>query len=135
MSEPPVRYWLMGANEWRTGTNWPLPETQWTRFYLNAWERLQMAPFTPSSAEDGSPDAFVRMPPTQTNAVQRLRYMTDPLPADVLVAGPSVLSVFAEIDQDDTNWFITLKDIGPDPSVRWAARASANCRPAFPNAN
>jgi hypothetical protein len=26
--------------------------------------------------------------------------------------------MFAEIDQDDTNWFITLKDVGPDGSVR-----------------
>jgi putative CocE/NonD family hydrolase len=119
MNEPPVRYWVMGANEWRTGTDWPLPETQWTKFYLKPWERLQTAPFTPSSTEDElPPDAFVQMPPTQTNAVQRLRYMTDPLSADVLVAGPSVLNLFAEIDQDDTNWFITLKDIGPDPSVR-----------------
>jgi putative CocE/NonD family hydrolase len=58
------------------------------------------------------------MPPTQTNMVQSLRYMTDPLPQDVLVAGPSVLNLFAEIDQDDTNWIITLKDIGPDASVR-----------------
>jgi hypothetical protein len=40
------------------------------------------------------------------------------LPTDVLVAGPAVLYLFAEIDQDDTNWFITLKDIGPDVSVR-----------------
>lgn len=50
--------------------------------------------------------------------MQRLRYLTDPLPADVLVAGPSVLNLFAGIDQDDTNWFVTLKDIGPDVSVR-----------------
>ena len=47
MDEPAVRYWVMGANEWRTGTDWPLPETQWTKFYLNSWERLQSAPFTP----------------------------------------------------------------------------------------
>jgi hypothetical protein len=58
------------------------------------------------------------MPPTQTNAVQFLRYLTDPLPADVLVAGPAVLNLFAAIDQDDTNWFVTLKDVGPDVSVR-----------------
>jgi predicted acyl esterase len=44
--------------------------------------------------------------------------LTDPLPTDILIAGPSVLNLFAEIDQDDTNWFITLKDIGPDVSVR-----------------
>ena len=119
MDEPAVRYWVMGANEWRSGSDWPLPETQWTKFYLNSWERLQTAPFTPSSAEDElPPDAFVQMPPTQTNAVPRLRYMTDPLPNDVLIAGPSVLNLFAAIDQDDTNWFVTLKDIGPDVSVR-----------------
>jgi len=119
MNEPAVRYWVMGANEWRSGSDWPLPETQWTKFYLNGWERLQTAPFTPSSAEDElPPDAFVQMPPTQTNGVARLRYLTDPLPNDVLMAGPAVLNLFAAIDQDDTNWFVTLKDVGPDVSVR-----------------
>jgi uncharacterized protein len=119
MDEPPVHYWVMGANEWRSGPDWPLPETQWTQFYLNSWERLQTAAFIPSSADDElPPDAFVQMPPTQTNDVQRLRYLTDPLPSDVLVAGPAVLNLFAAIDQDDTNWFITLKDVGPDVSVR-----------------
>jgi putative CocE/NonD family hydrolase len=58
------------------------------------------------------------MPPTQTNTAQRLRYMTDPLPADVLVAGPAALHFFAEIDQDDTNWIVVIKDVGPDVSVR-----------------
>ena len=119
MREPPVRYWVMGANEWRSGSDWPLPETHWTKFYLNSWERLQATPFTPSSADDDiPPDAFVQMPPTQTNVVQTLRYLTDPLPDDVLIAGPAVLHLYAAIDQDDTNWFVSLKDVGPDPSVR-----------------
>ncbi len=119
MGGPPVSYWVMGANEWRSGTDWPLPETQWTKFYLEGWERLRTAPFTPSSAEDELPaDGFLHVPPTQTNGVQCLRFLSDPLPADVLIAGPSVLNIFAEIDQDDTNWFVTLKDVGPDVSVR-----------------
>ncbi len=119
MNEPPVRYWLMGANEWRTASDWPLPETQWTKFYLRSWERLQVEEAVPSSADaELPPDAFVQMPPTLTNKVQSLRYMSDPLPHDLLVAGPSVLNLFASIDQDDTNWIVSLKDVGPDVSVR-----------------
>jgi len=57
------------------------------------------------------------MPPSQTNTVQKLRYLSEPLPEDVLIAGPSVLTLFAEIDQDDTNWIVALKDVGPDVSV------------------
>ena len=119
MDEPPVRYWVMGANEWRSAADWPLPETQWTKFYLNSWERLQTdAVHAVERRGELPPDAFVQMPPTQTNAVQKLRYLTDPLPNDVLVVGPAVLNLFAAIDQDDTNWIITLKDVGPDVSVR-----------------
>jgi len=121
MNEPPVKYWVMGANEWRSGSDWPLPETQWTKLYLNSWERLSAQPFTPSSVDDElPPDSFVQMPPTQTNTVQRLRYMTEPLAEDVLVAGPIVLTLYAAIDQDDTNWIVILKDVGPDPSVQTA---------------
>jgi len=60
------------------------------------------------------------MPPTQTNEIARLRYMTDPLPEDTLVIGPLALNVYAAIDQDDTNWIVILKDVGPDVSVRTA---------------
>jgi predicted acyl esterase len=121
MDEPPVKFWVMGANEWRTGTDWPLPETQWTKLYLNSWERLSAQPFTPSSVNDElPPDTFVQMPPTQTNRIERLRYMTEPLSQDVLVAGPIALYLHAAIDQDDTNWIVILKDVGPDPSVQTA---------------
>lgn len=118
MDEPAVRYWVMGANEWRTASDWPLLETQWTKLYLNSWERLRAEPFTPSSVDDNqAPDSFVQMPITQTKDVQKLRYMTEPLTADVLVAGPIVLNLFAAIDQTDTNWIVILKDVGPDVSV------------------
>jgi len=98
--------------------DWPLPQTQWTKLYLRSWERLASEPFTPGSVDEFyPPDAFVQMPPTQTNTVQKLRYLSEPLPHDVLVAGPIVLNLFAAIDQDDTNWIVILKDVGPDVSV------------------
>ena len=81
----------MGENRWRTASDWPLPETQWTKLYLSSWERLTPQSHSRRRARRVQPpDAFVQMPPTQTNTVQRLRYMTDPLPEDVLVAGPIV---------------------------------------------
>ena len=119
--EPPVRYWVMGANEWRTAENWPLPATQWTKLYLNSWERLSQRDFAPSSVDALiPPDTFVQMPPTQTSKVERLRYMTDPLAQDTLVAGPIMLKLWAAIDQDDTNWIVVISDVGPDVSVQTA---------------
>jgi putative CocE/NonD family hydrolase len=121
MNEPPVRFWVVGANEWRSAADWPLPQTQWTKLYLKSWERLVAdAPLPSSATETQPPDAFVQMPPSQTNTIQRLRYMTDPLPRDLLIAGPIALTLYASIDQDDTNWIMILKDVGPDVGVQSA---------------
>ena len=32
---PRVDYFLMGANRWKSATAWPLPNTQWTTYYLS----------------------------------------------------------------------------------------------------
>jgi hypothetical protein len=120
-NEPRVKIWVMGANRWRYSDDWPLKETQWTKLYLDSWERLRWEPFTPSS-RDGidAPDCFAQMPLTQTRTVQKLRYMTDPLARDIEVTGPLSLHFWAEIDQRDTNWIIIIKDVGPDVSVQTA---------------
>lgn len=119
MEEPAVKYWVMGENRWRTAANWPIPETKWTKYYLHSWERLRPEPFDPFGSDNyEQPDAFLQMPPTQTNTISKLRYMTEPLAEDTLVAGPISLKLFASIDQEDTNWIIILKDVGPDVSVR-----------------
>ncbi len=121
MNEPPVKIWVMGANRWRTSSSWPLPETQWTKYYLHSWERLRTEPFVCGGRDAyKEPDTFVQMPPTQTRTIQKLRYMTDPLAEDTEVIGPISLTFHASIDQDDTNWIIVLKDIGPDVSVHTA---------------
>jgi putative CocE/NonD family hydrolase len=121
MDEPPVKYWLMGANRWRSSETWPPKEVSWTKLYLKSWERLSSSPPVANSADDFQrPDTFVQMPPTQTNTIQRLRYVSDPLPDDLAIAGPSSLTLYAAIDQADTNWIVVLKDIGPDVSVQTA---------------
>jgi uncharacterized protein len=118
MREAPVKFWVMGENRWREAADWPLPETQWTKLYLRNWERLTPEPFTPASVDQFTPpDAFVQMPPSQTTVIQKLRYLSEPLAQDTLIAGPAVLNMFAAIDQDDTNWIVVIKDVGPDVSV------------------
>ncbi len=134
MNEPPVRYHVMGANEWRSGNDWPLPETQWTMLYLNSWERLTAEPFAASSVDEFvPPDLFVQMPPTQTNRIEKLRYHFDPLPEDLLIAGPTVLNLFASIDCDDTNWIISLRDVGPDVHVRIAREGEREIHTDLPS--
>ncbi len=119
--EAPVTYWVMGENNWRTADDWPVPNTQWTKFYLQSWERLSTEVAEPASAvEYQAPDAFVQMPPTQTNTIEKLRYLTGPLADDLLVAGPMVMNLFAAIDQTDTNWIVIIKDVGPHESVQTA---------------
>jgi hypothetical protein len=120
MQEPRVRYWLMGANEWRSADSWPLPNTEWRRFYLGNWETLNPVAPAPSSQLGLSarePDVFTQMPLKKTTRIQRLRYLTEPLCEDLTVVGPLSLTLFAAIDQADTNWIVILKDVGPDVSV------------------
>src|SRR5262245_17963044 len=132
LNDPPVRFWVMGANEWRSASDWPPPETQWIKFYLRGWERLTTEPFTPSSADDyQAPDAFAQMPASQTNRIQKLRYLSEPLPDDVTIAGPSVLHLYAAIDQDDTNWIVILKDVGPDVGVQTAREGERDITPGL----
>jgi len=122
-----------GANEWRTGTDWPLPETKWTKYYLSGWETLSTEPpRLELGAAAREPDVFTQMPVTRTTKIERLRYMTDPLSRDVAVVGPITLTLYAAIDQEDTNWIVVLKDVGPDVSVRTAREGERRVPSSLP---
>ncbi len=135
MDEPPVRYWLMGANEWRTGADWPLPETQWRKLYLSNWERLTSNPPHPADQTGRAvrePDVFTQMPLKKTMKVERLRYMTKPLAEDLTIVGPISLTLHAAIDKADTNWIVILKDVGPDVSVVTARQGERTVPASLP---
>lgn len=120
VDEPPVRYWLMGANEWRTSQNWPPPETEYVKFHLGNWETLSATPPLPAiqvGEAHREPDVFTQMPLKKTMKAEKLRYMSEPLAHDLTVAGPICLTLHAAIDKVDTNWIVILKDVGPDVSV------------------
>ena len=112
-------FWVMGANEWRTASDWPLPRDAMDQALS---EKLGAADARHAGSRRARPRRSRRMRSCRCRrrrptTIQRLRYMTDPLPHDVLVAGPIVVTLYAAIDQDDTNWIVILKDVGPDVSV------------------
>jgi predicted acyl esterase len=104
--EPPVK-------EWRYASEWPLPETKWTKFFLRTGHRLLTEP-EPFECEVVPPDGFYQPPLTVTHLVYKLAYTTPPFTEDVEVIGSAALHIHAMIDTDDTNWMVTVSDIDPD---------------------
>jgi len=113
MSEPPIKIYVMGANRWRFENEWPLARTEWTKYYLNQWERLSTEPELYSE----EPNSFVQQPPYVTSEINSVKYQTQPLTQDIEVTGPIAFYLYASIDQEDTNFYATLLDVGDDGSV------------------
>ncbi len=63
---PTIRYFVMGRNQWRTADSWPLPETDWQRYYLhsngNANSAAGDGALSREKPGDESPDQFVYDP-------------------------------------------------------------------------
>jgi putative CocE/NonD family hydrolase len=139
---PPVRIYVMGRNEWRDEKEWPLPGTEWRRYYLHSRGRANSAYGDGALATDapGSEpsDSFLYNPlnPVPTNGgglccypnsvpggafdqsmVEHrsdvLVYSTEPLAEDVEVTGPIKLTLYASSSAPDTDFTAKLVDVGP----------------------
>src|SRR5262249_35327879 len=67
LDEPPVRYFLMGANEWRTADSWPPAGTQERRWYLHPGKGGSGKPPNagtrpPAKPGDEPPDSYLYAP-------------------------------------------------------------------------
>jgi putative CocE/NonD family hydrolase len=140
--EPPVMIFVMGIDEWRSEVDWPLPDTQYRRYYLHS-DGLASTPYddgTLSSEAPGDepPDLYLFDPlrPTPTiggqvilpggNAMgprdQRevelrddvLVYSTPALDRPLEVTGPIELILFAASSAPDTDFTGKLVDVYPD---------------------
>ncbi len=63
---PPLQYYLMGRNEWRSANAWPIPGTRFTKFYLHsgggANSRLGDGVLSVAEPRDEPPDRFTYDP-------------------------------------------------------------------------
>jgi len=108
MDEPPMKLWVTGSNKWREEYEWPLPTTQWTRFYLTSWEGLSLEP----EMHHDEPDCYLQQPLFVSFKRDSVKYLTPPLSEDLTLIGPLALHMYAAIDQDDTNWWVVVSDVG-----------------------
>ncbi len=110
MDEPPVRLFIMGTGEWKEASDWPLPETKWTPFYLHEYGLLSEHEHWPNEGGDSFADS-----PWMRGQV---RYCTPPLVENTEVAGPISLKLYASTTDTEVFWIISLLEIDPEGNER-----------------
>ena len=139
MDEPPVRYYMMASarkgalsdkSRWVRSETWPPASTK-VRFYLQ--EGFGLSAQNPTTAESsteykfdphspvptfGGSNLLIKKGPMDQRAVGErddyLRFQTEPLEEDVIIAGPVEMELWAATDGPDTDFMVKLVDVYPD---------------------
>lgn len=124
-AEAPVRYFLMGANEWRTAAAWPPADASRRDLCLAPGTLTPCAASSPASASDfdADPQAPVRDPyagfgPHDYSMLEErddvLTFDSAVLDEDLVVAGNAVARIFASCDCRDFDLWVRIQDVYPD---------------------
>ena len=139
---PKVQYYLMGKNEWRSAEEWPLPETQFTKYYLHsdgrANSRYGTGTLSTLPPEEEPTDRFTYDPATpvpsrggpmplgtagsfdQSDIEMRhdvLVYTSRLLQEGIEVTGPIEAVLYVSSSAKDTDFAAKLVDVYPDGSA------------------
>lgn len=139
--EPPVRLFVMGTNRWRDEQEWPLARTRYVPYYFHSGgcantlsgdgtlslehpgdepvDTYTYDPEDPVPSVGGKTLGLGSLPgPFDQRAVEArpdvLCYTTPPLPADLEVTGPLVVTLYAASSAPDTDWAAKLVDVHPN---------------------
>lgn len=139
MGEPPVTYYMMASarkgaisekNRWVKHDRWP-PESTKLRYYLQDGFGLSSSrPETDESSTAyhfdprwpvptfGGSNLLIKKGPMDQRAVGErddyLRFQTDVLEEDVVVAGPVLMELWVSTNGPDTDFMVKLIDVYPD---------------------
>ena len=124
--DPPIHYYTVGADEWRSAAQWPLPQAPQTSFAITAkgleTDAIKPAPLstsfvvdyaTPCVGEGGGPT----MQPCHPKGAG-FSVAGKALTAPVEVTGHGLADVWIAADTPDANLFLLLEDVAPDGSVK-----------------
>jgi putative CocE/NonD family hydrolase len=133
LAEPPIRLFVMGANDWRDEQEWPLARAVDTPFYFHAdgglsrdmpdQERPDHFTYDPRNPVPTHGGALLMAPefrsgPVDQRAIEArpdvLTYTTAALERDVEVTGPVSLRLWACSSAPDTDFVARLVDVYPD---------------------
>lgn len=122
--EAPVRYFIMGANEWRTSENWPPDEA-----VTNALCMSNAALGSCSETEQGSStftadpadpvtDPYEAFGPHDYSALQSrddvLTFDSEVLQNELTIAGNVIARMYVSCDCSDLDLWVRLQDVYPD---------------------
>jgi uncharacterized protein len=114
MEEPPVRLFVTGTGDWKTATDWPLPETKWTPFYLHARGLLSEHEYWPNEGYSTFEDSHYKR--------DGLTFMTPAMIENTEVIGPICLHLYASTTASEILWFVSLLEIDPDGNEKLLTR-------------
>jgi len=100
MDEAPINLFIRNTGEWKAAYEWPLPQTQWTEFYLHQNGMLFEHEFFP----DDDKSVFVESP----EAHGALNFRTPQMVENTEIIGPLVLNFWASTTDTEVLWFVTL---------------------------
>lgn len=147
LEEPPIQIFVMGINEWRYATKWPLEQTKYTSFYLHSrgaanslngngtldhliptnepYDRFLYDPLNPVPSHGGGLCCWQAALPAgafdQRKIEERpdvLVFSTSPLEQDVEVTGNIILHLWASSSARDTDFTAKLVDVSPEGYAR-----------------
>jgi putative CocE/NonD family hydrolase len=153
---PAVRYFVMGLDQWKKAEEWPLPQTDWQRFYLHSGGRAQTASgdglLSREEPASEPPDIFIYDPlnpvptlggrnlptgrlvpgPIDQAPIEKrhdvLCYTTPALKADVEITGPLKLHLFASTSARDTDFTAKLINVYPNGAAYNLAEGQIRAR-------
>jgi putative CocE/NonD family hydrolase len=140
MNDAPVHVFVMGRNQWHAEQDWPLPQTRWTKYYLNSGGHANsisgdgVLSTSPPAMDAAESDTYVYDPAKPTRSPftgghledgaadtrkssggpDVLVYTTPPLEEEIEVTGPITAKLYAATSARDTDWMVRLIDVQPD---------------------
>jgi putative CocE/NonD family hydrolase len=141
--EPPVHYYTMGAEVWRSSSEWPPRGLGELRYQLAEGGQLIVetevapghddchvdtalgsGPMSRWTALVGPTESAVLYPNQQSFSNRSLSYTSSALTTPLEVTGHPIVTLHISSDENDAAVFVVLEDVAPDKSVRYVTEGS-----------